>query len=87
MNYKNILIPDFQRFMQFLSNFLKHCWLRMLKTFNKERIRCPGGFFRYKMTAVFQRKVPPTETEIKKTQIFFSQFHVVFVKFSMDSVD
>ena len=30
--------------MQFLSIFRKTWWLRMSKTLNKEKIRCPGGF-------------------------------------------
>ena len=31
--------------MQFLCTFRKTWWLRMLKTFSKEQIRCCGCFF------------------------------------------
>ena len=41
---KNSKIHNFENFMQFLSIFRKTWWLRMSKTLNKEKIRCPGGF-------------------------------------------
>ena len=35
----------FENYMKFLCTFRKTWWLRMLKTFNKEQIRCRGCFF------------------------------------------
>ena len=36
---------NFEKFMHLLSIFRKTWWLRMSKTLNKEKIRCPGGIF------------------------------------------
>ena len=35
---------NLKNFMQFLFVFRKTRWLGILKTINKEQIRCPGGF-------------------------------------------
>ena len=42
---KYLKIQIFENFMQFLCTFRKTWWLRMLKTFGKEQIRCRGCFF------------------------------------------
>ena len=36
--------PIVNVFMQFLSNFRKTSWIRMLKTLNMALVRCPVGF-------------------------------------------
>ena len=41
---KKTKIQIFENFMQFLRTFRKTWWLRMLKTFSKEQIRCRGCF-------------------------------------------
>ena len=42
---ENTKKSNFETFMQFLCNFGKPWWLRILKTFNKEQIDCQEGFF------------------------------------------
>ena len=51
--------------MQFLSIFRKTWWLRMSKTLNKEKIRCPGGFLE-EMKAICVEKMHQIWTEIEK---------------------
>ena len=41
---KSQKLQIFKNFMQFLSIFRMTWWLRMSKTFKKEKIRCPRGF-------------------------------------------
>ena len=61
--------------MEVLSIFRNNWWLRMLKSVNKEKLRCPGGFFEeiksicYKKCLIFR--------QIKKNPKLFS-----FLKFS-----
>ena len=52
--------------MQFLSVFRKTWWLRMSKTLNKEKIRCPGGFLE-EIKAICVEKMHQIRTEIDKT--------------------
>ena len=51
--------------MQILSTFRKTWWLRMLKTFSKEQIRCHGCFFE-EIKAFVVEKVHQILTEIDK---------------------
>ena len=51
--------------MQFLSTFRTTWWLRMSKPFNKEAIRCLGGFFE-EIKAVCAGKMNQIQTEIEK---------------------
>ena len=70
--------------MQFLSIFRKTWWLRILKTFNKETIRCPGDFFE-EVEAVCAGKMHQIHTKIdKKTKKFrfLKFFFSIFVCFS-----
>ena len=53
--------------MQFLSIFRKTWWLRMSKTLNKEKIRCPGGFLE-EIKAIGVEKMHQNQTEIDKIQ-------------------
>ena len=49
--------------MHFLSIFRKTWWLRMSKTLNKEKIRCPGGFLE-EIKAICVEKMHETWAEI-----------------------
>ena len=51
--------------MQFLYTFRKTWWLRMLKTFSKERFSCHGGFFE-KIKAIGVEKMHQILTKIDK---------------------
>ena len=50
---KNKNVPIFNVFMRFLSNFRWTSLIKMLKTLNVARTRCPVGFFQ-ELIAVFQ---------------------------------
>ena len=51
----------FNVFVQFLSIFWYTCWLRKLKMFNKEGIRCSRGFFQ-EINAICFKKMPQIQT-------------------------
>ena len=51
--------------MQFLCTFRKTWWLRMLKTFSEEQIRCRGSFFG-EIRAIDVEKVHQIQTETDK---------------------
>ena len=51
--------------MQFLSIFRKTWWLRMSKTLNKEKNRCPRSFLE-KIKAICVEKMHQIWTEIDK---------------------
>ena len=59
--------------MQFLSIFRKTWWLRMSKTFNKEKIRYPGGFFE-EVKAICAGKMHQILTKIDKKKLKSSDF-------------
>ena len=61
-NTKNLI---FENFMEFLCTFRKTWWLRMLKTFSKEQIRCRCCFFDEIKTIDFE-KMHQNHTEIDK---------------------
>ena len=48
-------IPIFQSFYAIFVIFFDRQWIRMLKTFNKARIRCPIVFFE-EINAVFKKR-------------------------------
>ena len=50
-----------------LSHFRYTCWLRMLKTFNKEKICCPGAICE-NTPNLFSRRKAQSATEMKKFQ-------------------
>ena len=51
--------------MSFLCTFRKTWWLRMLKTFSKEQIRCLGCFFE-EIKAIGVEKMHQVLTKIDK---------------------
>ena len=52
--------------MQILSILRMPWWLRMSKTFKKENIRCPRGFFE-DIKAISARKMHQIQTEVDKS--------------------
>ena len=62
---KYLKIQIFETFMQILCTFRKTWWLRMLKTFKKEPIRCRGGVFE-EIKAIGVEKMHQIQTEIDK---------------------
>ena len=62
---KNTKKSNFWYFMQFLCTFWMTWWLRMLKTFSKEQIRCRGCFFG-EIRAIDVEKMHRIQTEIDK---------------------
>ena len=73
--------------MQFLAIFRKTWWLRMSKTLNKEKIRCPGGFLE-EIKAICVEKMHQIWTEIDKIleNSDFLHFYAIFMFFSKDLV-
>ena len=73
--------------MQFLSIFRKTWWLRMSKTLNKEKIRCPRGFLE-EIKAICVEKMHQfwTETDKILENSDFRNFYAILVYFSKDLV-
>ena len=74
---------------QFLWNFRKTSWIKMLKTIKMALIRCPVGFFE-EIIAVFQRKnlkLTPKRQKIPKFSSFQRFYASFFPIFSTDFVD
>ena len=80
-------IQNFENFMQFLSTSRKTWWLRMSKTLNKGKIRCPGDFLE-EIKAICVEKMHQIWTEIDKIleNSDFWNFYAIFVYFSKDLV-
>ena len=77
-------IQIFETFMKFLWTFRKTWWLRMLKTFSKEQIRCCGCFFE-EIKTIGGEKTHQILTEIDKNTKSsnsenFMQFLCIFGK-------
>ena len=83
-NTKNLI---FENFMEFLCTFRKTWWLRMLKTFSREQIRCRCCFVD-EIKTIDVEKMHQIHTEIDKNtkKIKFLIFYAVFVCFSKDLV-